>query len=458
MAAHARKYSIVPRAVPRVETGHRRIVTSLPVPESVPILERLERFEPSSMQGQPPVIIDRSEGWHVHDRWGNMWLDWSSGVLISNIGNSNPAIVAAIEEMLARPLLSTYVFSHEKRAELAELLVGLAPSRDYKAFLLTTGSEATENCIKLAKSWGLARGGPRRRVLVSFENAFHGRTMGAQLAGGSARQKAWLGPLDESFVQVPFPDGYKNTDTRFELFLETLEKKGIAPHDICGVMPESFQGVGPDFFPVPYAKSLEAWCRKHGVLLIMDEVQAGFCRTGTWFAYENYGITPDLIACGKGISSSLPLSAVIGRADIMELYPPGSMTSTHSGSPLPVAAAVANIKALQQGGFRENAHALDPVLREGLLAIQKRHPRHAGCVQSRGLVAGIQMVKPGTREPDAAAALAVNEKCFHKGLLMFAPVGVAGECLKIAPALDISASALEEGIGVLGEAMAEVLG
>jgi 4-aminobutyrate aminotransferase-like enzyme len=133
------------------------------------------------------------------------------------------------------------------------------------------------------------------------------------------------------------------------------------------------------------------------------------------------------------------------------------MTSTHSGSPLPVAAAVANIRVLQQGGYIENAAELDPVLREGLRALQKRHPLQAGCVQSRGLVAGIQIVKPGTREPDPEAALAVNEKCFHKGLLMFAPVGIAGECIKIAPALDISRSALEEGIQTLGEAMDEVL-
>jgi 4-aminobutyrate aminotransferase/diaminobutyrate-pyruvate transaminase/4-aminobutyrate aminotransferase/(S)-3-amino-2-methylpropionate transaminase len=457
MNTHPPKYSLVPRHVPRIEAPHRRIVTPLPVPESVPIFERLQRFEPSSMQGQPPVIIDRAEGWHVHDRWGNMWLDWASGVLISNVGNSHPAIVEALREMLDRPLLSTYVFAHEKRAELAALLVGLAPSPEYRAFLLSTGSEATENCIKLAKAWGLERHGPERRILVTFQNAFHGRTMGAQLAGGNPGQKRWLGRLDDSFVQVPFPDGYKNPDMRFELFLETLEGKGISPDQVCGVMSESYQGVGPDFFPAAYAKSLMAWCRKNDVLLIMDEVQAGFGRTGKWFAFEHYDIVPDLIACGKGISSSLPLSAVIGRADVMDQFPQGSMTSTHSGSPLPVAAAVANIRVLQQGGYIENAAELDPVLREGLSALQKRHPLQAGCVRSRGLVAGVQIVKPGTREPDPEAALAVNEKCFHKGLLMFAPVGVAGECIKIAPALDISREALEDGIQTLGEAMDEVL-
>jgi 4-aminobutyrate aminotransferase / (S)-3-amino-2-methylpropionate transaminase / 5-aminovalerate transaminase len=457
MQDSTRKYPLVPREVPRVTTAHRRIVTKLPVPESLPIFERLERFEPSSMQGQPPVIIDRTEGWHVHDRWGNMWLDWSSGVLISNIGNSNPVIIKALREMLDRPLLSTYVFAHEKRAELAEALVGVAPSSDYKAFLLSTGSEATENCIKLAKTWGLRKRGEECRFLVTFQNGFHGRTMGAQLAGGSPASKKWLGRLDDSFVQVPFPDGFKNPDTRFELFLETLAAKGIEPRQVCAVMSESFQGVGPDFFPVEYAKSLETWCRKNGVLLIMDEVQAGFGRTGKWFAFQNYGIQPDLIACGKGISSSLPLSAVLGRTEVMELYPPGSMTSTHSGSPLPVAAAVANIAELKKGRYLENALALDPVLRDGLCALQKRHPRQAGCVHSKGLVAGIQIVKPGTREPDAAAALAINLAAFHKGLLMFAPVGVAGECIKISPSLDISREALEEGIHVLGEAMDESL-
>jgi 4-aminobutyrate aminotransferase-like enzyme len=457
MSTHERKYSLTPQPVARVETAHRRIVTPLPVPESVPVLQDLERFEPSSMQGQPPVIIDRTDGWHVHDRWGNMWLDWSSGVLISNVGNSNRRIVAALREMLDRPLLSTYVFAHEKRAELVGLLAGLAPGPGYKVFLLTTGSEATENCIKLAKTWGMQNRGPACRYVVTFQNAFHGRTMGAQLAGGNPGQKKWLGKSDDTFIQVPFPDGYKNPDTRFELFLESLEERGVAAAEVCAVMTESFQGAGPDFMPVEYAQSLAAWCAGNGILLVMDEVQAGFGRTGTWFAFEWYGIVPDLIACGKGISSSLPLAAVIGRPDVMELYPPGSMTSTHSGSPLPVAAAVANIRELQSGPYLSNARALDPVLRDGLRALQERHPRQAGCVQSRGLVAGIQIVQPGTRTPDSRTALAVNVECFHRGLLMFAPVGVAGECLKIAPALDISRDALEEGIATLGEAMDEVL-
>jgi 4-aminobutyrate aminotransferase-like enzyme len=409
------------------------------------------------MQGQPPIVVHKAEGAFVHDRWGNKWLDWAAGVLIANAGNGHPAIRKALQEMLDRPLLSSYVFPHEGRAELAELLVSTAPDPSYKVFLLSTGSEATENCIKLSKTYGLEKHGPHKRYFVSFKNAFHGRTMGAQLAGGNDNQKKWLGALDSSFVQVPFPDGYKNQDTRFELFTETLAKKGIKASDVCGVMTESYQGVGPDFLPVEYARQLAQWCHDFDVVLTMDEVQAGFGRTGTWYAFEHYGIKPDLIACGKGISSSLPLSAVIGREDIMSLYGPGSMTSTHSASPLPVAAAIANIKLLKQGDLIRNAAALGPLLAKGLLDIQKKHPQQAGCVQCKGLVAGIQIVKPGTRTPDSATAIKINEKCFQKGLLMFAPVGIAGECIKIAPTLDITREALLEGISVLAEAMDEVL-
>ncbi len=457
MSVSTRKYNLDPQRVEKIETKHRRIVTEIPVPESLPILKKLEKYEPRSMQGQPPIIIDHSSGPYVYDKWGNKWIDWSSGVLISNVGNSHPKIVEALEEMLKRPLLSTYVFPHEKRAELAELLIETFPFTGYRVFLLSTGSEATENAIKLAKTYAIEKYGPEKRYIVGFNNAFHGRTMGAQLAGGMPAGKRWLGKSDDSFVQVPFPDGYKNENISFDLFVETLEKLNVKPEEVAGVISESYQGVGPDFFPVEYAQKLEKWCRDNDVVLIMDEVQAGFGRTGKWYTFQHYGIKPDLVTCGKGISSSLPLSAVIGREDIMNLYAPGSMTSTHSGSPLPAAAAVENIKLLRDGNYIENAAKLGPILEKGLKEIQKKHPDVAGCVHSLGLVAGIQIVKPGTKTPDSDTALLINEKCFQKGLLMFAPVGIAGECIKIAPTLDTTEEILLEGIEVLSEAFDEVL-
>jgi len=452
------EYDLTPVKVPPVNTRYRTIRTAIPVPESLPVFEELKRSEPRSMLGQPPIVWKKAYGSTIEDRWGNRWIDWSSGVLITNAGHGRPEIVAALRAALDEPLLATYVFVHEGRATLTRMLREISPDpSNYQAFLLSTGSEATENCIKLAKTWGLEKHGPDKKVIVSFQNAFHGRTLGAQLAGGNARQKRWIGTASPDFVQVPFPDGYKNPDTRFELFLESLASQNVKPEAIAGVIVESYQGVGPDFIPVDYAKKLEAFCRKHDIVLIMDEVQAGFGRTGRMFTFQHYGVTPGLIACGKGISSSLPLSAVIGRKDIMGLYAPGSMTSTHSASPLAVAAAIANLEIIHKDKLVERAARLGEWFIPELRRIQGKYPSVLGCFQGLGLVAGIQAVKAGTRTPDPDLAQRINVACFQKGLLMFAPVGVAGECIKIAPPLSIEEDALKESVQVFEEAVDQVL-
>ncbi len=453
------KYSLEPVKVPLVKTKYRIIATSLPVPESLSIFQQLSESEPVSMMGQPPLVWDKAEGFQVYDKWGNKWIDWSSGVLITNAGHGRKEIAEALKNVIEHKLLATYVFVHEKRAELTKMLQELAPvPSEYQVFLLSTGSEATENCIKLAKTYAIEKHGPNKKYFISFRNAFHGRTLGSQLAGGNPRLKTWIVDEGRTFIQVPFPDGYKNENTSFDLFLRSLKEKGINPRDIAGVMTESYQGVGPDFLPVEYAQKLEAFCKENDIITIYDEVQSGFGRTGKMFCYEHYGIKPDLIACGKGISSSLPLAAVIGRKDIMSLYSPGSMTSTHSGSPLPVVAAVENLKIILRENLVENARKMGEILISELQRIRNKYPDVLGCLQGKGLVAGIQVVKKGTKIPDSEMAVKINERCFHKGLLMFAPVGVAGECLKIAPPLMIDEEALRESISVFEEACDEILG
>jgi len=410
------------------------------------------------MSGQPPLIWDRAEGFQIYDPWGNYWVDWSSGVLITNVGHGHPRITQSLERMLQKPLLTTYVFAHESRAALCELLLKYAPDpQAYRVFLLTTGSEAIENCIKLAKTYALEKYGRERTYLISFKHAFHGRTMGAQLAGGMDGQKRWIIDEGRTFIQVPFPDGYKNEYTHFDGFLEALSQQGIDPHTIAGVLTESYQGVGPDFLPVTYAQRLQEFCRAHDIVMIYDEVQAGFGRTGTMFAYEHYGVKPDLIACGKGISSSLPLSAVIGRSDIMDRYPPGSMTSTHSGNPLAVAAAVENLRILEEENLVTHAANVGTWFLSELKRIQKKYASVLGCLHGKGLVAGIQAVQSQTKEPNPELAWAINERCFQKGLLMFAPVGIAGECIKIAPPLCITREALEDSLQAFEEACDEVI-
>jgi 4-aminobutyrate aminotransferase / (S)-3-amino-2-methylpropionate transaminase / 5-aminovalerate transaminase len=451
------KYNLEPVEVPQISTRYRTITTKLPVPESLEIFRQLQLSEPVSMMGQPPIIWDKAEGFQVYDKWGNKWIDWSSGVLITNAGHGRREISDAIRGILDQSLLATYVFVHEKRAVLTQMLQKLSPDpENYQVFLLSTGSEATENCIKLAKTYSVEKYGPVKKYFVTFKNAFHGRTLGAQLAGGMDKQKSWIVDEGKTFVQVPFPDGYKNEDVSFDLFLRTLHDLGIKPGMVGGVMTESYQGVGPDFLPYDYAQRLAQFCRENDIPMIFDEVQAGFGRSGRMFTYEHYDVKPDLIACGKGISSSLPLSAVIGRKDIMALYSPGSMTSTHSGSPIPVAAAIESLKIILKENLVDNARKLGDLLMPELSRIRQKYPSVLGCLQGKGLVAGIQCVKAGTRIPDPDLALKINIACYQKGLLMFAPVGIAGECLKIAPPLNITQDALMESIQVFEEACYDV--
>jgi 4-aminobutyrate aminotransferase / (S)-3-amino-2-methylpropionate transaminase / 5-aminovalerate transaminase len=452
-----KEFSITPVAVPRVETRFRRIVSPIPHPDSLATLENLRRFEPQSMRGQPPVVWDRAEDIFVYDKHGNQWLDWSSGVLVTNCGHGAPEVRQAIIDQVNSGLLHNYVFPSEERAALVEQLAKLAPEGLDKVFLLTTGSEAVECSIKLARSFGLRRGGAKKIGIVGAERGFHGRTLGAQQAGGIPGQKNWIVNLDAAILQVPFPDGFWTPDIRFESFLATLRDRSVEPDQIAGVIFETYQGVGPDFAPVEYIRQLAEWCRAHDALLIFDEVQAGFGRTGKFWAFEHYGVVPDVICCGKGISSSLPLSAVIGRAEIMDHFPPGSMTSTHTGNPVCCAAALANLRKLVSEDLAGNAARMGAVLEEGLRKIQQHHAPVIGRYTCRGLVAGLQIVRPGTREPNHDLAHSIIEKSFQKGLLFFAPVGAWGQTVKIAPPLTIREDAMREGLAVLSESVDEAV-
>ena len=445
---------LVPREVPRVETKYRRIVTHIPVPESLPILQKLRQFEPRSMSGQPPIVWDRAEGCHVFDRWGNKWLDWSSGVVVANAGHGHPAIRRAMVECVEHGLIHNYCFPSEIRAELTAHLAKVAPPGLGKAFLLTTGSEACECAIKLARTHG--KGIREEKItIVSYHNAFHGRTLGSQMAGGIPSLKSWIVNLDKDMVQVPFPDGFRCPDTRFEHFLEALNALSVTPDRVAGVMTETYQGGNASFAPPEYVQRLRKWCDEHQVVLIFDEVQAGFGRTGTYWGFEHYRVVPDLICCGKGITSGMPLSAVIGRPEIMDLYPPGSMTSTHTGNPVCAAAALENLRVIEREGLVENARSMGEVLQPALRQLGKRFANHIGAVHGKGLVASLHMVRPGSIDPNPELAASVVRRCVEKGLLMFSPVGYGGASVKIAPPLVIPEEAILEGVSVLEEALAE---
>lgn len=451
-----KEFPLIPEQVETVKTAYRTIVTAIPVPESVELLKKMRETEPRSMGGQPPVIWDHGEGFTISDPYGNTWIDFSSGVLVTSSGHGRQEIVDAIAGMARHGLYHAYCFPTRIRAELVEELQGMIPEPLRRVFLLTTGSEATECCIKLARTQGLTKGGKAKSVLVTFHNAFHGRTMGAQLAGGGTGLKGWLGDLDPRFVQVPFPDGFRQTDTGFHVFEKTLADLGINPAHVCGVMSETFQGCNAALMPTAYAQALRRWCDTHGALLIFDEIQAAFGRTGKLFGFQHLGVVPDLVACGKGISGGMPLAAVIGTDEVMNLYGPGEMTSTHSANPVCAAAALANLRVIKKEGLIENAARLSGVLKEGVERIAAAAKGRVGACRSVGLVAAVQFTKPGTTEADAELAWEVVYRAYQRGVMLFAPVGVAGCAIKLCPPLVINEAGLQEGLDVLTSIVREI--
>jgi 4-aminobutyrate aminotransferase/(S)-3-amino-2-methylpropionate transaminase len=452
-----REYGLTPRDVARVETQFRRIVTDFPVRQSIPILRRLQTYEPAAMRGQPPVVWDRAEGFQVYDAWGNQWIDWSSGVLIANAGHGRAEIKEAIVRQASSGLLTNYCFPSEIRSRLVERLAALLPEPLKKVFLLTTGSETVECAIKLCRTHGAKVGGRGKHVIVSYDNSFHGRTLGSQQAGGIPALKDWIVNLDLGFVQIPFPDGFRSADDSFEGFERALRERNVEPRAIAGVILETYQGGSAAFAPAAYMQALRKWCEAHDALLVCDEVQAGFGRTGTLWGFEHYGVVPDLALFGKGMSSSLPISAVAGRPDVMNLHPAGSMTSTHTGNPVCCAAALASIDLVVSEKLAENARQVGGALQERLRALASRFPQ-IGKVDGKGLVAGVACVARGTKEPDGDLAWEVVEGCVERGVLMFSPVGFGGGTVKISPPLVITEAAVLESVAVLEEVFAEATG
>lgn len=436
-----------------VETKYRKIRPPLPAPATHALLAESLKCEPCSMQGQPPIAWERADGFTVEDSAGNRWIDFSSGVLVANAGHGRREIAEAIAQQAGSGLLHNYCFPNRQRIALARRLCELAPEPLKKAFILSTGSEATECAVKLMRTHGRSID-PAKDVIVSFANAFHGRTLGAQMIGGIPALKDWIGHLDPAMVQVAFPDGFRCVDVTFDGFLRELSQLGLGPGRIAGIITETYQGGGASFGPPQYFQKMRDWCNQHRIVLTFDEVQAGFGRCGRMWGFEHYGVVPDLMCLGKGISSSLPVAAVVGRPDIMDSYPPGSMTSTHTGNPVCTAAALANIDVILKENLVENAAQVGEVLHAELWRQLKPFDTRIGAIHGKGLVAGVHVITGDNQAPDRELARAIVWHAVGAGLLMFAPVGVNGGTIKIAPPLCITKDAVIEGVSVLAEAFA----
>lgn len=454
--ASSSTFSLDPKAVQTVETKHRRIVTAIPTPDVSAVFESLERNEARSMHGQMPVIWDRALGHQVFDPHGNCWIDFTSTIFVANAGHGHPHILARLRQALDSNLLHSYIFAHGIRQQYLEKLVSFVPASLEKAFLLSAGTETTECAFKLMRL-AAAKRGKRRPGIVSYEGAMHGRTLGAVMMGGNPTSRAWIGYDDPNVHRLPFPypwtlKGRSGAEVAHE-HLKLLEERGLdLTQDISGIMIESYQGWGAIFYPLDYVQTMAEYARANAVVLTFDEIQSGFGRTGKLFAYEHYGVEADLVCCGKGLSSSLPLAAVLGRAEIMDLPDIGSMSSTHSANPLVCAAGLANIEVLEDENLVAESERCGVILHNALHAIKDRHPDRVDDVMGKGMVAGVLIRDPATGEPDGAFATKVCTLAMEKGLLM---VHTGRESIKIGPPLSIPEDALLEGLAVLEEAIEE---
>jgi len=451
-------YDIKPNKVKKIKTKYREIKTAIPNPKSVQVLKDLRKYEPRAMGGQPPIVWHKARNFNVWDEYGNKWIDFSSGVLVANVGHLREEVKQEMLKQIKQGLIHNYCFPNVQRARLVKKLVSMAPKGIEKAFLLTTGSEAVECAIKLARTYGQMIGGKKKIGILGFNSAFHGRTLGSQMAGGIPGLKTWIVNVDKSFYQIPYPDGYFNKNTGFENFKKELKKRKIKPNMIAGFMMESYQGGIAAFADKEYIRGVRAWCKKNKIIFIDDEVQAGFGRTGKLFSIEHYGITPDIICCGKGLSGGLPISAVLGPSKIMDIYGPGEMTSTHSGNPLVSRTAVKSLELIQKEKLVARSARLGMILHGELNKLKDQYSDIIGVVNGKGLLVGVLFRKAGTEnEPDGNIAFKIVKKCIEKGLMLYAPLGAGGATIKMNPPLIIEEAALREGISIFKEALEEAV-
>ena len=451
-----------PKKVPAVHTKNRVICTDIPVPESMEIIERSLKNEPQSMNNQLYAIWDHAEGFNVFDKWGNKWIDMSSGIFITNSGHGNPDMVNALDKMIHKPMLSSYSYYLEERSLLTEQLVKMAPENMDKVFLLTTGAETTECALKLCRLHGIKENSQKLGML-SFLGAFHGKTLGAQTMTGKSRGWKWIGNLDPCIYHLPCPsDVFKDMSQiydeeagrkLFEKDIKALQDSGVDLDTIAGAIFEPYQGWAMLFYPIGYIKALREFLTDKNALLVADEVQAGFGRTGRLFGYEYYDVDVDIICCGKAISGALPLSAVISRAELLDID--GSLTSTHSGSPLPCASALANLKYLEEHNLVAEAKRKEKILWKKFSQLKEIFPDRVAAIHGMGLAFAAVIVKPGTQELDAELVERVIERAFEKGVLS---IRTMSGIIKVGPPLIIADDALMEAMDVIIESMNEIVG
>ena len=427
-----------------------KMVTDVPGPRSKEFIERWQKVEADSTGYQAAVVWDEGHGATVTDVDGNTYLDWTSGVLVANVGHAHPHLVKAVHDASSK-LLNNYECCNPWRVMAAEKLAAALPDHMQKCFFLTTGSETTEAAIRIMK----------RKTgnfeIVGFHGGFHGRTYAAASVGGLAGPRRGYGPSMPGVIHAPYPYFYrcpfgsKTEEECADHHLELLDEavKNATCGSLAGMLIEPYLGAAGFILPPRgYLKKLEDWARERDMLFTVDEVQSSYGRTGSQWAHAQEDLKPDLMCIGKGIGSGVPVAALAGREEVLGCLGKGEMSSTAGGNPMSSAAVVAVLKIMEQENLAENARRIGEIMMGRLRQAQGKC-RYLGDVRGRGLVMGLEFVKDKkTKEPAPELIRPIIDRCATSGLLV-GSVGIFGNVIRVAPPLVISEAEAHESCDIM---------
>jgi 4-aminobutyrate aminotransferase len=400
-----------------------------------------------------PILVDHASGCYLYDQNGTAYLDFTCGIGVTNTGHCHPRVVQAIQEQAGLLLHGqANIVTHKPMLELAEELRTVVDPALDGYFFSNSGAEAVEGAVKLARH---ATGRPN---VIVFQGSFHGRTVGTMsLTTSKTIYKAGYQPLMPGVVVAPYPYAYRYGWSEAETSqwcldeLDYLLLSQSAPFETAAMLIEPVLGEG-GYVPLPegFLQGLRQRCDQHGILLIADEIQSGFGRTGLWFAHQHYAVTPDIITVAKGIASGLPLSGVFSRLELMAKWIPGSHGGTYGGNAVAAAAAVATIRAMREEDMPGNAQLRGQQLMEGLRKLQYNYPV-IGDVRGKGLMVGVEFRNPAGK-PDKETAKAVVHACLDRHMLLLT-CGTWDNVIRWIPPLIVSAEEIEQGLGIFEEAL-----
>ena len=435
----------------------RKIVTAIPGPKSQELHARRLKEVSHGVGAALPVYIDRAHGATVIDVDGNQFTDLGAGIGVVTIGHTNAGVVAAVQEQVAKLTHTLFtVTPYAPYVDLCELLNKYTPGNfEKRSALFNSGAEAVDNAVKFARKF------TGRGEIAVFDHGYHGRTNLTMAMNFKAMPyNAGFGPFAPGVHHVPMsypfrdPDGMTGEQAAQRAI--TYMEKRVGASSLAAVVIEPIQGEGGFIVPAPgFLKTIGAWAKANGIVMVADEVQSGIARTGKWFAsdYED-GFEPDLVTIAKGVAGGMPISAVTGRAEIMDSSHPGGIGGTYGGNPVAAAAAVAVLKQIEAGGVLERAMHIESILLPRLKALQALYPV-IGDVRGRGAMIAIEFVEAGTHNPNSAAVDAVVKFCHQNGVLVL-NAGTYGNVIRFLPPLPITDEQLNDALDVLDAALASL--